>query len=111
MAWSSLGTLALSKEWQLFTGQSIGCETFRVSQPDLQAVDGYFLIRPYYVLSAAVGSSRRFYASTDQKIMIYSYPPEFEAADLTVRSFGAKLSGRASIFAGQVWRVTLEEFY
>ena len=111
MAWNSLGTLTLSRDWQLFPVQSIGCETFRVSQPGVQTVDGYFLVQPYYVLSQAIGGSRRFYPTSDQKIMVYPYPPEFEARDLTVRMFGAKLAGRARIFAGQVWQVTLEEFY
>lgn len=111
MPWTSLGAVDLTRTWQLFPQQSFNSETFRISQPNIGAVDGYFLLQPYYILSQAVGSTRRVYASDDVRILAIPQPPEFLERDLGVRSFGVKLSARARIFAGAAWRVELEEFY
>lgn len=109
MAWISLGELTLNYEWQQFQFASFNAETFRVTQPNVGAVDGYFLIRPiYYTPEVTTGPTRRFYPDDLPKIVIWRIPPAIQANQFGTRDFQARLSNRARIFTGQNWRVRLE---
>lgn len=109
MAWTLLGELTLTYDWQQFQFASFNAETFMVSQPGVDAVDGYFLIRPiYYVPEVATGTARRFYPNNIPKIIVWQIPPSIQANQFGTRDFQARLSSRARILAGQNWRVRLE---
>lgn len=109
MSWSLIGEMDLTFEWRSFEGVSVNTETFRVSQPGVNTVDGYFLIRPLYVSDGSVGPAKRFYPGDVPKIVVWLIPPVIQQNQLGVRNFQARLSPRARIFAGQSWRVRLED--
>jgi hypothetical protein len=110
MAWSELGTLTLTYSWQEFGVPAVGSETFRLSMPGVDVVDGYALLRPYYPIGGA-GFARRCYPTNEQKVMTFIIPPDLKANNEITRYFQACLSTRARVFAGQSWNLKLEVFY
>lgn len=108
MAWVDLGTIALTRDWTGFNLAATS-DTFRVSMPQLGAVDGYILVRPFYP-NQGYGPARRFYPLDEPRIVIFRVPSELRADNKAERFFQACLSARARVFSGQVWYLKLEEY-
>lgn len=109
MAWSSLGTLTPSFNWQSFEVPVTGDIALRVTQ-EYQTSELTFINRLYLSEQFATGE-RRFlfslYPTKEVRIYSLQLPSSFVTAGLTVRHLSLK-HNRYGVVAEANWSVTLE---
>lgn len=109
MSWNSLGTVAVSTDWQVLN-QATFASTFRISfLGDLERTWYFARIRQYYGVNE-VSLSVRLYPKQESIIIELPIPQELQNQGVAVRYLGVcKYPFRRYTVVDSSWQIMIEE--